>query len=59
MAVNNPLPGGKKTDITAVETALNTAISGLTANDAQQAAALLVLRKMRRDLQQLKVERAS
>lgn len=59
MPINNPLSGGKKTDITGVATALDTAIAGLTANDAQQAAALVVLRKMRRDLQQLKVERAS
>lgn len=57
--VNNPLSGGKKTEVTSVETALNTAIAGLSANDTSQAAALSTLRKMRKMLENLKVERAN
>jgi hypothetical protein len=55
----NPLSGGQKTNVTSLETALNTAITSLSnPNDSTQAATLVVLRRMRRMLDAIKTERA-
>jgi hypothetical protein len=53
-----PLPAGTKTNVTAVETALNTAINALSPTDRYQAGTLQTLKQMRRLLAQVKVERS-
>jgi hypothetical protein len=47
-----------KTNITAVETALNTAINSLSLSDPWQAGARRVLAQMRKQLDQIKIERS-
>lgn len=57
MSTPMALTAGQKTNVTAVETALTTAIASLSNGDAAQFGVRSVLMKLRQDLEQIRNER--